>query len=84
MHRYALFSGGDTRGGWKDFIATHDDIDNLKQFVEHALEKRKSHKYYLAKNDDTWWHIVDLTTGQVIEDERGRVNISTEVWIERG
>ena len=80
---FALFAGCGPAGGWKDFIATSDDPKDLRSLIETARRKRTRSKWYMAANDETWWHIVELNSGRVVEDEKGAVSISTELWIER-
>ena len=55
MKRYVLFAGSDyyPSGGWKDFRAMFDSVEEARQEVQHT--------------DEDWWHIVDLTTGEEIE-----------------
>lgn len=59
--------------------------DELRSIVEAERQKRaqSGSRWYAAWRDETWWHIVDLLTGRVIEDEKGPVLISTELWRER-
>lgn len=58
MPRYLLF-GGDTYypgGGWEDYRGGFDS-------VEDALRA--------AARGSDWWHIVDLESGRIIEDQEG-------------
>ena len=84
MDRYALFAGSLSYGGWKDFVCSSNDVQELLNLIENNKRERMAHKWYLAKNDETWWHIVDLAYGIVVKDQNGDVTISTDLWMERG
>lgn len=57
MKRYLLFTGSTyyASGGWKDFAAASDNLEALS----------KSGGSY-GQDIFSWWHIVDLTTGQIV------------------
>lgn len=54
MKRYLLFAGTQYYpcGGWRDLIESSDDLQELKVRVDGW----------------DWWHIVDTTTGRVIDE----------------
>ena len=53
MKRFAVFSGDKfyPSGGWNDFRSSHDTHDEARN----------------AATTGDWWQIVDLMTGQVVE-----------------
>lgn len=56
MKRYLVFSGSDyyPSGGWTDFKGSIDSLESLSNIYEFV-------------NGDDWWHIVDSTTGEIVD-----------------
>jgi len=68
--RYALFAGVSyyARGGWNDMIETSDDLDKLRPQI---LPTPYGSYAFTRSNgktiEPTWWQIVDLQEGMVVE-----------------
>lgn len=60
MKRYLLFAGSAyfPCGGWGDLLGDFEEIKYAKLIL-----------LTLRKMDKEWWHIVDTTTGSVVECE---------------
>jgi hypothetical protein len=62
--RYLVFAGLSyyAHGGWRDFIGSFDDLPEANQA---GLDTMKEDD----RACDPWYQIVDLTTGQIIEEK---------------
>lgn len=60
LKRFALFEGDHyyPEGGWADFVSTHG---TLQEAIDLAVPRYRP--------GYTWWHVVDLTTGQEMRHE---------------
>ena len=57
MKRYLLFAnaGGETCGGWRDFIGSFEAVEPAFEAAYHCL-----------RNDCSWAHVVDVEAGKVV------------------
>lgn len=65
-HDYALFRGEVhyPLGGWNDFYRSYGDNLEQARADGHAWSQRSELEY------NWWFHIVDLKTGEIIEEAR--------------
>lgn len=72
MKRYILFSGDEyyASGGWDDFSATSDSLDELKAMVTYQTFNSYTYMIINGEQSDSpsgqWMHIVDTETMQVV------------------
>ena len=67
MKDFVLFAGNDyyAEGGWLDFAGTFDTAEEASTKGAWLCNKYQSSKF----ND--WWHVVQLSTGKMVEGVSG-------------
>lgn len=79
MKRFALFGAEDfyAGGGWRDFIQSFDSVEEAIAFLDANRSTHENFSGWIFQigtperpEEDLahWWHIVDLTTGDIVRD----------------